>query len=321
MSFVVSRRPGRPRTAGEAAELHLSRTSWALRVRERRAHFAAVAAVAAVALCWWSARAAAQELSAGLVLLAGLMGVVAALALAALLDSRARAFFRAAEGLSIYTVLQGRRDARFLGALRALRPDLFAGARCAGLPRLVTVVVEREGVLLLGRGPRPRVVAAFHWVHVPRITAPEDPPGAAGRSAHRVAFLVRRDGAGAVLGLPLERAKVAWTQRSYLENKPLEAVLSLLQGLRHGWALPPLGARGGGDQDDVSERLRLLRDAGEVAGTRYEQEVLDWEFGPRAPLELCGASAARREQAVLGAVVVMALGCVLAPPLLSWLVR
>jgi hypothetical protein len=59
-----------------------------------------------------------------------------------------------------------------------------------------------------------------------------------------------------------------------------------------------------------------------VAGTRWEQEALDWEFGPRPPLELAGAAAARREQAVLAMVVVlMALGCVLVPPVLSWLVN
>ena len=321
-SFGVSRRPGRPRTAGEAEQHHLSRKDRSWWVREHRAQLATVLAIAAIAIFWWSARAASLELSGRLIVLAGLMGAVAAAALAALLDSRAQAFFRAAEGLSRYTVLQGRRDAQFLGALRALRPDLFAGARHAGLPRLVTVVVERNGVLFLGRGARPPVVAAFHWLHVPRITVPEDPPGTPRRRAHRVAFEVRREGADVVLGLPLERAKVAWTQRSYLENKPLEAVLSLLQGLRHTWALPPLGARHHGDNEDTSERLRLLRGADELAGTRWEQEALDWEFGPRPPLELAGAPAARREQVVLAAVIVlMALGCVLVPPVLSWLVN
>lgn len=321
-SFSVSRRPGRPRTAGEAEQHHLSRKDWSWWVREHRAQLATVLAVAAIAIFWWSARAAALELSGRLIVLAGLMGAIAGAALAALLGSRAQAFFRAAEGLSLYTVLQGRRDAQFLGALRALRPDLFAGARYAGLPRLVTVVVERNGVLFLGRGARPPVVAAFHWLHVPRITVSEDPPRTSRRRAHRVAFEVRRKGADVVLGLPLERAKVAWTQRSYLENKPLEAVLSLLQGLRHTWALPPLGARDHGDNADTSARLRLLRGTDELAGTRWEQEALDWEFASRPPLELAGAPAALREQVVLAAVVVlMALGCVLVPPVLSWLVN
>ncbi|MFI7742790.1 hypothetical protein [Kocuria rhizosphaericola] len=318
-SFVVSRRPGRPRTAGEAEQQHLSRRSWTFRVRERRALLGTVLAVAAIAILWWSARAASLELSGRLFVLAGLMGAVAGAALAALLDSRAQAFFRAAEGLSMYTVLQGRRDAQFL---RTLRPDLFAEARHAGLPRLVTVVVERNGVLFLGRGVRPRVVAAFHWLHVRQIMAPEDPPGTPRRRAHRVVFGVRRDGAEVVLGLPLERAKVAWTRRSYLENKPLEAVLALLQGLRHTWALPPIGARSSGDGVDTSERLRLLSGADELAGTRWEKDALDWEFGPRPPLELSGAAAARREQLVLGVVVVaMAPGCVLVPLFLSWLVN
>lgn len=321
-SFSVSRRPGAPRTAGEAEQHHLSRKDWSWWVREHRAQLAAVLATAAIAIFWWSARAASLEVSGRLIVLAGLMGALAGASLVALLDSRAQAFFRAAEGLSVYTVLQGRRDAQFLRALHALRPNLFAGARHAGLPRHVTVVVERNGVLFLGRGTRPRVVAAFHWLHVPRITAPVDPPATHGRRAHRVAFEVRREGADVVLGLPLERAKVAWTQRSYLENKPLEAVLSLLQGLRHTWALPPLGARHHGDNEDTSERLRLLRGADELAGTRWEQEALDWEFGPRPPLELAGAPAARREQVVLAAVIVlMALGCVLVPPVLSWLVN
>ncbi|GAB2619245.1 hypothetical protein GCM10009696_25960 [Kocuria himachalensis] len=321
-SFVVSRRPGRPRTAGEAEQQHLSRKGWALWVREHRAQLATVLAVATVAVFWWSARAAPLELSGRLIVLAVLMGAIAGTALAALLDSRAQAFFRAAEGLSMYTVLQGRRNPQFLRALRTLRPELFAGARHAGLPRLVTVVVERNGVLFLGRGVRPRVVAAFHWLHVPRITAPEDPPARIGRRAHRVAFEVHRDGADVVLGFPLERAKVAWTQRSYLENKPLEAVLSLLQGLRHNWALPHIGERSNGDHEDTVERLRLLSGAHEVAGTRWEQEALDWEFAPRPPLELAGAAAARREQAVLAVVVVlMTLGCVLVPPLLARLVN
>ncbi|MGG7652976.1 hypothetical protein [Kocuria rosea] len=321
-SFSVSRRPGRPRTAGEAEQHHLSRKDWSWWVREHRAQLATVLTTAAIAIFWWSARAAALELSGGLIVLAGLMGVVAAAALAALLGSRAQTFFRAAEGHSRYTVLQGRRDAQFLDALRALRPDLFAGARHAGLPRLVTVVVERNGVLFLGRGTRPPVVAAFHWLHVPRITVPEDPPGTPRRRAHRVAFEVRRDGADVVLSLPLERAKVAWTQHSYLENKPLEAVLSLLQGLRHTWALPPLGARNHGDNEDTSERLRLLSGADELAGTRWEQEALDWEFASRPPLDFAGAPAARREQVVLAAVIVfMGLGCVLVPPVLSWVVN
>ncbi|WP_336649822.1 hypothetical protein [Kocuria rosea] len=320
-SFIVSRRPGRPRTAGEAQQHHLSRKDWSWWVREHRARLATVLAIAAIAIFWWSARVVSLELSGRLIVLAGLMGAVAAAALAALLDSRAQAFFRAAEGLSIYTVLQGRRDAQFLDALRALRPDLFAGARHAGLPRLVTVVVERNRVLFLGRGARPRVVVAFHWLHVPRITVPEDPPGTPRRRAHRVAFEIRRDGADVVLGFPLERAKVAWTQRSYLENKPLEAVLSLLQGLRQNWALPQIGERSNGDKEDTVERLRLLSGAHEVTGTHWEQESLDWEFAPRPPLELAGAAAARREQAVLAAVIVlMALGCVLVPPVLSWLV-
>lgn len=321
-SFVVSRRPGRPRTAGEAEQHHLSRKSWALLVQEHRAQLATVLAVAAVAVFWWSARGASLELSGRLIVLAGLMGAIAGAALAGLLDSRAQAFLRAAEGLSMYTVLQGRRNAQFLQALRTLRPDLFAGARHAGLPRLVTVVAERNGVLFLGRGERPRVVAAFHWLHVPRITAPEDPPAKLGRRAHRVAFEVRRDGAEVVLGFPLERAKVAWTQRSYLENKPLEAVLALLQGLRQNWALPHIGERSNRDNEDTVERLRLLSGAHKVAGTHWEQEALDWEFAPRPPLELAGAAAARREQAVLAAVVVlMTLGCVLVPLLLARIVN
>ncbi|WP_298585387.1 hypothetical protein [uncultured Kocuria sp.] len=321
-SFVVSGRPGRPRTAGEAEQQHLSRRSWALRLQERRALLGAVMSVAAIAVFWWSAQAASLELSSRLVVLAALMGAIAGAATAALLDSRAQAFFRAAEGLSMYTMLQGRRDAQFLRALRTLRPDLFTGARHAGLPRLVTVVVERNGVLFLGRGVRPRVVAAFHWLHVRRITAPEDPPGTPRRRAHRVAFVVRKDGSEVVLGFPLERAKVAWTRRNYLEDKPLEAVLALVQGLRHTWALPPLGARDHGDTENTSERLRLLSGADELAGTRWEQEALDWEFGPRPPLELVGAAAAHREQIMLGVVVVvMALGCVLVPPLLSWIVN
>ncbi|WP_026550426.1 hypothetical protein [Arthrobacter sp. Br18] len=317
LSFAVSPRPGAPRTAGEAAGQQLSRRDWTLRVRNRKALLATVSAAVSIALSWWSALAASQDPSASLVLFAGLMGAVAAIASAVLLDSRAGAFFQAADGLSDYTVLQGRRDAQFLGALRVLRPDVFAGARHAGLPRLVTVVVERNGVLFLGRGTRPRVVASFHWLHVPKVIAPADPSAAVGESPHRVAFEVRRCGADVVLGFPLERAKVAWTQRDYLVNSPLEAVLSGLQGLRYAWALRPTGTRNGAGRNDSSDRIGLLS-AGfdKISGTPYEREALDWEFSARTPLELRGAFAARREQAVLGAVSVLALGCVLAPPLL-----
>ncbi|MHA7262225.1 hypothetical protein ACX80W_03360 [Arthrobacter sp. TMN-37] len=172
LAFTVSRGPERPRAADEAHEHRLSRRGWATWMQERRIVLAAIGAAAAVFLCWCSARVVSHDLSTGLVVLAGLMGVRGAFALSNLLNCRAEAFFRAASELGRYPVLQGRRDPQFLAALRRVRPDVFAGSRHAGLPRLVTVLAERNGILLLGRGPRPRIVAAFHWLHVPEIVTP-----------------------------------------------------------------------------------------------------------------------------------------------------
>ncbi|MHA7284359.1 hypothetical protein [Arthrobacter sp. TMS2-4] len=317
-AFVVSRFSGAPRTAGEEFEQRLTRRGWAMRTRGHRTALTAGGAVVGVMFFWSSAVVASQGAAFSAVVLAALLGMTAAIALALLLDARAEAFFRSARAMSNHTVLQGRRDAQFLAALRQVRPDMFTRSRHAGLPRLVTWVAERDGVVLLGAGTRPRTAAAFHWMHIRRITAPDEPSTTGGRSAHRVAFVVRRDDQEVVLGFPLERAKVSWTSHSYLTNQPLEAVLALLQGLHlleaHRLVGAPKDGIGGGARGPAG----LMAGAEEDGGASPELEAIDWEFRARPPLTLPDATAAQREQILLGVVIVLALiGCLLAPFLVS----
>lgn len=297
MEFQVLRRTGVPRTAGEANEQRLVRRTWTFRLREKRATFAAACASVAMLGYWLFLQITAQDLSVRLLLLEAVLGALLAATVCSFLDARENGFFQTAAELNHYTVLQGRRDATFLAALQKVRPEV-AGLKHAGLPRLFTVMAERDGVTFLGRGPRPKVVASFHWVHVAKLTAPR---GAAG-SPPRVAFVVRREGDEVELGFPLERAKVAWTQRNFLENKPMEAVLALLQGLRTNWTLPPFGDRRSSDEWDTSERFALLR-SGVVGGTPYEREVLDWESRRKERVELSGGDVLRRTQMRLGAAI------------------
>ncbi|RPF28922.1 hypothetical protein [Georgenia muralis] len=320
-AFVVAPADGDARTAGHAFQQRLTRRSWTVRARERRARLAVAAAAAAMALSSTPAWTTAQAVSLGQVFLAGLVGAVGVLAWAALLADREEDFFRTAATLSRSTVLQGRRDAALVSALRLLRPDDLARNRDGGLGRTVTVALEREGVVVLGRGWQP--VARFHWLHVTRISAPTVPaPPAAtssephpapshGRTVHRVDFVIRRDGPDVAVSLPLERAKVAWTQRSFVETNPLKALVSGMESARYGWALSPAVAVPG--RPDANERMRLLTGVDPVAGTRYEKEALDWEFGPRPrpPVR------ARRRQAVLGALVVAAIVWAVVAPVLA----
>ncbi|MBM7781166.1 hypothetical protein [Arthrobacter tumbae] len=295
MVFTVLEPKSRPRTAGEANEQRLIRRNWSVRLREHRNFLVPGSAVLSGAWYLLFIQATSQDLSIRVGLLAAVLGALVAAALLALIDAREAAFFRAATALSKYTVLQGHRDNAFLAALRKVRPDAFGASKYAGLPRNFTVMAQREGVALLGLGVRPNVVAAFHWIHLPAITAPPNSPASSARSSHRVALMVRHDGEKVELSFPLERAKVAWTQRNFLENKPMEAVLSMLQGMRTNWTMPPLGSRYTSDTWDVSERFDLLRSAN-VAGTTYEREVLDWEFGRRDGLVLDGAEELHRTQ-------------------------
>lgn len=295
MAFTVLERKSRPRTAGEANEQRLIRRNWPVKLREHRT--LAVPGSAALAGAWYLLfiQATSQDLSIRVGLLAAVLGAFVAAALLALLDAREAAFFRAATAINMYTVLQGHRDAAFLAALRKVRPDAFTNSKHAGLPRQFTVMAQREGVAVLGHGARPNVVAAFHWIHIPAISAPPNPPAASGRSSHRVALMVRHDGGEVELSFPLERAKVAWTQRNFLENKPMAAVLAMLQGMRTNWSMPPLGSRHTSDTWDVTERFDLLRTAN-VAGTPHEREVLDWESGRRSQPVLNGAEDLHRTQ-------------------------
>lgn len=295
MAFTVLGRKSRPRTAGEANEQRLVRRDWSVRLREHRNFLVPGSAVLAGAWYLLFIQATSQDLSIRVGLLAAVLGAFVAAALLALIDAREAAFFRAAAALNMYTVLQGHRDAPFLAALRKVRPDAFADSKHAGLPRNFTVMAQREGVAVLGRGVRPNVVAAFHWIHIPAITAPPNSSASSARSSHRVALMVRHEGEKVELSFPLERAKVAWTQRNFLENKPMAAVLSMLQGMRTNWTMPPLGSRHTSDTWDVTERFDLLRSAN-VAGTPHEREVLDWEFGRRSRLVLEGAEELHRTQ-------------------------
>lgn len=323
-AFVVAPADGDPRTVGHAFQQRLTRRSWTVRVRERRAPLAAAAAVAAMVLSSTPAWTTAHPVSLGQVLLAGLVGAVAVLAWTALLDDREEEFFRAAVAFSPSTVLQGRRDAALVSALRDLRPDAFARDRNGGLARTVTVVLERDGVVVLGRGFRP--VARFHWLHVARISAstvpapPAAPPSephlapARGRPVHRVAFVIRRDGPDVAVTLPLERAKVAWTQLSFVEKSPLKALVSGMESARYGWALSPAAVGPRGARRDTNERMRVLSGADPVAGTRYEKEALDWEFGPRTRPP---GSAHHLRRAALGTLVALAIAWTVAVPVLA----
>ncbi len=317
-----------------------------MRTRRGTRLLSVIVPLAAITISLWAGRAALEDLFAGpavsawvglitLVLVEGLVGYLIALGLAAVLDLRAAAFFQIARELNRYTVLQGRRDEEFLRALRRLRPDAFVHSKKAGIPRLFTLFVDEDGVLLLGRGRRPKVIAAFHWLHVPEITTAYPDGGrrqGSGSTQQEVVFVIRQRGADVPLGFPLERAKVAWTERAFIEADPMKAAVTSLQGHRYVNAMRPADpefttedratggratknrATGHRGVEEAQERIRLLSRDADLGGTDYERDAREYESRPRARLRLASASALRsRRIALARALVIMTLVCVAGP--------
>jgi len=232
-------------TVGDAMEKHICRRGSSDALRRLKAFSWVAFPVAVLAISLWLAQPLLRELLAGpapsawkgltvFVLAELACGVLLALGVSGWLDLRASGFFLMARELSRFTVLQGRRDEAFLKALRALRPGLFQRSGTAGLPRLFSVCFSGDGALLIGGGASPGVVAVFPWQTVQEIV-PEPPVRGRKRlfgPGQRVVLIVRRDGADVQLAFPLERAKVAWTSRTFLEAKPVEATLASVQGLQ-----------------------------------------------------------------------------------------
>jgi hypothetical protein len=226
-------------------EKHICRRGSSDALRRLKAFSWVAFPVAVLAISLWLAQPLLRELLAGpapsawkgltvFVLAELACGVLLALGVSGWLDLRASGFFLMARELSRFTVLQGRRDDAFLKALRALRPGLFQRSGTAGLPRLFSVCFSGDGALLIGGGASPGVVAVFPWQTVQEIV-PEPPVRGRKRlfgPGQRVVLIVRRDGADVQLAFPLERAKVAWTSRTFLEAKPVEATLASVQGLQ-----------------------------------------------------------------------------------------
>lgn len=246
-SFVVTVPPTarNPATVNDAFEKHITRRESDLIVRRLRAVSWVAFPFAVLAISLWLAQPLIRELLAGsapsawkgltvFVLAELACGVLLAMGVSSWLDLRASGFFLMARELSRFTVLQGRRDEAFLKALRALRPGLFQRSGTAGLPRFFSLCFSSDGALLIGGGASPGVVAVFPWQTVREIV-PEPP--ARGRKrffgpGQRVVLIVSHEGADIQLAFPLEQAKVAWTSRTFLEAKPLEATLASVQGLQ-----------------------------------------------------------------------------------------
>ncbi|HEX9226933.1 MAG TPA: hypothetical protein VF885_09835, partial [Arthrobacter sp.] len=207
-------------------------------------------------------------------------------------------------------------------------PRLFSRSATAGLPRLFTVYFDKEGALLVGGTTQPSVVAAFHWLHVRKISA--EPP-ARGRQAkrgrgQRVVLLVRQDGTDRDLTFPLERAKVAWTSRTFLEADPLKAALALVEGLRNLSSLEGPGISQQGMRTttpETEERMHLLlRKDAVLEGTDYEIEALEYERRQRPPVAPAASAFLRdRRTQIIRGVVVVALLCAAGPSLLLLMLR
>ena len=117
-----------------------------------------------------------------------------------------------------------------------LRPGLFDRSATAGLPRLFTVCFDKEGALLLGGHTQPFSRRSISLAACAPDSRQNRPSAAASPSevdGQRVVLMVRKDGADVELTFPLERAKVAWTSRTFLEADPVKAALALVEGLRN----------------------------------------------------------------------------------------
>jgi hypothetical protein len=140
-----------------------------------------------------------------------------------------------------------------------------------------------------------------------------------------VVLVVRKDGKDVELKFPLERAKVAWTTRTFLEADPVKAALALLQGMRTLSSLdgPGMSRPGIGQMTpETKERMHLLlRQDAVLEGTDYEDEALEYERRPRPPLAPAASAFLRYRRAqITRGVVVIALFCAVAGPLLLMLI-
>ncbi|WP_247046549.1 hypothetical protein [Arthrobacter rhizosphaerae] len=223
------------------------------------------------------------------------LGVLLGNGIGTMMNTAATGFFRTSRELNQYTVLQGRRSRDFLAGLRTLRPELFRHSNVAGLPRLFTLFMDREGLLLLGKGREPRVVAGFHWRHLTGSSG--DVPG------HSVILTVRQEGQEVPLTFRLERAKAVWTTRSYAFEHPLSAVLASIDGarlLRRMEAGEPGEPKNQGNQEELAQ---------------------DYERTPRPPLRLPSIIETRRLLWQQGKVLAgTVLACALGPLVLQLLV-
>jgi hypothetical protein len=185
-----------PRTAGDALERHLSRRQTAARAALIKNFSAVLGALAAVGIslwmCWPSLLTLMAQrplvallVFASLVFVEGVCGYLIFGFAAALHEMRGETFFQQARDLTKYTVIQGRRDRSFLKALRQLRPTAFDQSASAGIPRHFSLFADKQGVMILGKGSRPRIVASFHWSHV--IDTAPDAVG------HRIVLTVQQD--------------------------------------------------------------------------------------------------------------------------------
>lgn len=327
-----------PATAGDAFEKQISRRESNVVIRRLKAVAWVACPLALAGLYLWMAWPALGQLLAGpgsagwtglfvFVLSAALAGSLIAMGISSWLELRVSGFFLVARELNRYTVLQGRRDKEFLQALRGLRPGLFDRSATGGLPRLFTVCFDEEGALLIGGRTQPFVAAAFHWLHVRHISAEPPVRGRKSRRDHgqRVVLVVRKDGKDVELKFPLERAKVAWTTRTFLEADPVKAALALLQGMRTLSSIEGPGMSKQGIREmtpETEERMHLLlRQDAVLEGTDYENEALEYERRSRPPLAPAASAFLRYRRAQIArGVVVIALLCAAAGPLFLMLI-
>lgn len=289
-------------TAGDALEKHISRRESNAALRRLKAVCWCVCPLAAVLIGLWLAGPLVGDTLAGpalkawkslgvFILAEVACGTLLAMGINSWLDLRSSGFFLVARELNHYTVLQGRRDKEFLRTLRVLRPGLFAGSRTGGVPRLFPMCFSRDGAMLVG-GAHLGVVATFPWETVREILAEPTVRGRKRNSerSRRVSLVVRHEGADVRLAFPLERAKVAWTSRTFLEAKPLEAALAGVQGL---------------------QTLSLV-----------DAPVPTWEPGqhqPQAPVSAAHLRSRRRQ--ILQALAAVAAFCAASPLMLLLLLR
>ncbi|WP_461172043.1 hypothetical protein M1D93_13510 [Arthrobacter sp. Z1-9] len=233
------------KTAGDAFEAHIWRRQSKLRARQLKSLCWLMGSFGVPAFALWLSWPMVQQLLAKssldastgaftFLLVELLGGTLLAMGAVSLIDMRTSGFFALARAMSRMTVLQGKRTPEFLAALRKLRPGLFEAGRSGGVPRYFSMCFTKEGALLVSGGRVPDIAAAFPWDSI-RAIDPEGAPKAGMKNSDTsqgVVLRVDHQGDEVRLAFPLERAKVAWTTRRYLEKKPIEGAVGIIQGLR-----------------------------------------------------------------------------------------